>query len=202
MNQDEIEMYISKLKQEKQIRVYTPVKYFQGLKSKTQIRDRLNEIIERKRNENKNYNKYKTDSFSSTKSSKYTILFYNHYGKNNTSLISKSHVTGVPIDILNRVLNRGLAAWKTGHRVGAGQQQWAYARVHSFLVLGCTIFGPDFDLFKEAVTRMTDRQLQKWLNYPIQCPKSKFETSLYFKNRLANYKYVQALQDKYIKQIK
>ena len=26
-----------------------------------------------------------------------------------------------------------MAAWKSGHRPGAGQEQWGYARVNSFL---------------------------------------------------------------------
>ena len=38
----------------------------------------------------------------------------------------------MPLGILRKVYNRGLAAYKTGHRPGASQHQWAMARVNSF----------------------------------------------------------------------
>jgi hypothetical protein len=48
-------------------------------------------------------------------------------------------------------MRRGLAAWKTGHRPGANQQQWGYARINSFLVgAKGTWGGADKDLAKEA----------------------------------------------------
>ena len=43
-----------------------------------------------------------------------------------------------------------MAAWRTGHRPGATQQQWGYARVHSFLLCGKTYFSTDSDLVREA----------------------------------------------------
>jgi hypothetical protein len=62
------------------------------------------------------------------------------------------HVT---IGILRSVMRRGMGAWKTGHRPGAGEEQWGYARVNSFLTGGKTIGttanpGPDGDLGKRA----------------------------------------------------
>ena len=50
-----------------------------------------------------------------------------------TGLKKKSEETGVPLPLLRIVMRRGLAAWKSGHRPGAGQEQWGYARVNSFL---------------------------------------------------------------------
>ena len=38
-------------------------------------------------------------------------------------------------EIIKKVYDKGVAAWRTGHRVGAGAEQWGYARVHSFLTL-------------------------------------------------------------------
>lgn len=49
------------------------------------------------------------------------------------ALKKKSDETGVPIGLLRIVMRRGMAAWKSGHRPGAGQEQWGYARVNSFL---------------------------------------------------------------------
>jgi hypothetical protein len=68
-----------------------------------------------------------------------------------TGLKKKAEETGVPIGILRAVMRRGLAAWKTGHRPGANQQQWGYARVNSFLTKQeGTWGGADKDLAKEV----------------------------------------------------
>jgi hypothetical protein len=68
-----------------------------------------------------------------------------------TGLKNKSKETGCPIGILRAVFRRGMAAWKSGHRPGAGQEQWAYARVNSFLTGGKGTWGKaDKDLAKEA----------------------------------------------------
>tara|TARA_B100000519_G_C14016001_1_gene331052 strand:+ start:318 stop:599 length:282 start_codon:yes stop_codon:yes gene_type:complete len=49
-----------------------------------------------------------------------------------TALKNKAKKSGMPLGILKQVYRRGLAAYKTGHRPGATQQQWAMARVNSF----------------------------------------------------------------------
>ncbi len=51
-------------------------------------------------------------------------------------LVNKSKQTGVPYGILKKSYDRGMAAWKGGHRPGASQQQWAFARVNSMLTGG------------------------------------------------------------------
>ena len=48
-------------------------------------------------------------------------------------LKNKSEKTNIPYGILKQVYNRGLAAYKTGHRPGATAPQWAMARVNSFV---------------------------------------------------------------------
>ena len=50
-------------------------------------------------------------------------------------LVNKSEKSGVPYGILKKSYDRGMA-WKTGHRPGASQQQWAFARVNSMLTGG------------------------------------------------------------------
>lgn len=68
-----------------------------------------------------------------------------------TGLKNKSDETDVPIGILRAVMRRGMAAWKSGHRPGAGQEQWGYARVNSFLTKGKGTWGKaDKDLAKEV----------------------------------------------------
>jgi len=79
-----------------------------------------------------------------------------------TGLKNKSEETGVPIGILRAVMRRGLAAWKTGHRPGATQQQWGYARVNSFLTKGEGTWGKaDADLAKEVRDSGKDGKLKK-----------------------------------------
>jgi len=62
-------------------------------------------------------------------------------------LQNKAKKTGMPYSILKKVYDRGMAAWKGGHRPGATQQQWAFARVNSFVTKSSgTWGGADKDL--------------------------------------------------------
>ena len=61
-------------------------------------------------------------------------------------LVKKSQQTGVPYGILKKSYDRGIAAWRTGHRPGTTPQQWAFARVNSMLTGGKA----DPDLQKQA----------------------------------------------------
>ena len=79
-----------------------------------------------------------------------------------TALKKKAQDTGVPIGIIRAVMRRGLAAWKSGHRPGANQQQWGYARVNAFLTKGeGTWGGADKDLAKEVRDGGHDKKLKK-----------------------------------------
>lgn len=49
------------------------------------------------------------------------------------SLKKKADAKKMPFGILKQVFNRGMAAWKTGHRPGQSQEAWAHARVNSFI---------------------------------------------------------------------
>lgn len=65
-------------------------------------------------------------------------------------LVTKAEKSGIPYGILKKVYDRGMAAWKTGHRPGTTPQQWAFARVNSFLTGGKTRTTADADLWKQA----------------------------------------------------
>ena len=66
-------------------------------------------------------------------------------------LQNKAKKTGMPYSILKKVYDRGMAAWKGGHRPGATQQQWAFARVNSFVTKSSgTWGGADKDLAKKV----------------------------------------------------
>ena len=49
-------------------------------------------------------------------------------------LAAKSKKSGISVDTLKKVYDRGVAAWKTGHRPGTTPQQWGMARVNAFIV--------------------------------------------------------------------
>ena len=67
------------------------------------------------------------------------------------ALQKKADKTGMPYSILKQVYDRGMAAWKGGHRPGAGQHQWAFARVNSFVTKSSgTWGGADSDLAKKV----------------------------------------------------
>jgi len=50
-----------------------------------------------------------------------------------TALKNKEEETGIPYRFLKKVYDKGLAAWKTGHRPGVAQHQWAMGRVNSWI---------------------------------------------------------------------
>jgi plasmid maintenance system antidote protein VapI len=73
------------------------------------------------------------------------------YVESMAGLRKKADKSGMPYSILKKVFDRGMAAWKTGHRPGASQQQWAYARVNSFITKSSgTWGGADKDLAKQV----------------------------------------------------
>ena len=50
------------------------------------------------------------------------------------ALADKAKKSGISVGTLRKVYNRGMAAWKTGHRPGTTPQQWGMARVNAFIV--------------------------------------------------------------------
>ena len=66
------------------------------------------------------------------------------------ALKKKSDKTGFPQGILTQVWKRGYAAWKNGHVPGTVPQQWAMARVNSFVTGGRTTEVGDKKLYQQA----------------------------------------------------
>ncbi len=65
----------------------------------------------------------------------------------NEGLKKKAAKSGISLGTLKKVYNRGMAAWKTGHRPGTNPQQWGMARVNSYIGKGKgTYYGADSDL--------------------------------------------------------
>jgi hypothetical protein len=64
-----------------------------------------------------------------------------------TALKKKAEKSGVSYGILKKVYDRGVAAWRTGHRPGTTPAQWGMARVNSYITKGKgTYHGADKDL--------------------------------------------------------
>tara|TARA_Y100000114_G_scaffold102535_1_gene95696 strand:- start:576 stop:1199 length:624 start_codon:yes stop_codon:yes gene_type:complete len=97
------------------------------------------------------------DKTAKTKPSKHTKKFKAMYGemadhltfedfmvekgKADAALKKKADKSGMPLGILRQVFNRGVAAWRTGHRPGTNPTQWGLARVNSFVTKSSGTWG-------------------------------------------------------------
>jgi len=90
-------------------------------------------------------------------------------------LKKKAEKSGISYSILKAVYDRGMAAWQGGHRPGTTPQQWAFARVNSFITKGPGTWGKadkdlaskvnsneEFSKFAEALEWGTDAMRQKY----------------------------------------
>jgi len=129
--------------------MYWPLKYHRGLSTRKN-RERKRDATRRTRMSWKSpraYTPWKTDKGVRTKTSSYTSRFRKRCPTAKT-LPEVSRCTKVPTKTLRKVYNRGMAAWRTGHRPGASQHAWGMARVHSFVLKGKTYRTADADLAK------------------------------------------------------
>ena len=98
------------------------------------------------------------DAGAKTKPSKHTKKFKQMYGESTQldedatkALKNKAEKSGMPLGILRKVYDRGVAAWRTGHRPGTNPQQWGLARVNSFVTKSSGTWGKaDADLAKKV----------------------------------------------------
>jgi len=90
-------------------------------------------------------------------------------------LKKKAEKSGISYSILKAVYDRGMAAWQGGHRPGTTPQQWAFARVNSFITKGPGTWGKadkdlaskvnkneEFSKFAEALEYGTDALRKKY----------------------------------------
>jgi len=78
-------------------------------------------------------------------------------------LVTKAEKSGMPYGILKKVYDRGMAAWKTGHRPGTTPQQWAFARVNSFVTKSSGTWGKaDADLAKQVRGESVEEEKPCW----------------------------------------
>lgn len=69
---------------------------------------------------------------------------------------NKAEKTGISYGILKKVFDRGVAAWRTGHRPGTTPTQWGLARINSFATGGKTRTTADKDLWAQHKGKKND----------------------------------------------
>ena len=139
-----------------------PARYHKGLKKSTKVkRDAHFKKHGKKSDDDASaYKPAPGDKTAKTKPSKYTKAYNDMYGEANgageegtkdllkkykkdtpmektieeDSFADKSKKSGISVATLKKVYNRGVAAWKTGHRPGTTPSQWGHARVNAFIV--------------------------------------------------------------------
>lgn len=140
---------------------FFPKKYFHGLSAAATAR-RKREIRKFGSLHWKNpaaYRGFATDKLAYTRPSKYTEE-WNKLFPEAKSLEEKSKATGVPLKILQHIDQKAKAAWRSGHRPGATQQQWSYARLASFLLCGKTHYTADAAEVRRA--KNISMKARKW----------------------------------------
>lgn len=128
--------------------------YFKGLSKKD--KEERERVIKRRSKMDSDdpdaYKGFRSDKGVKTKPSKYNAKFKKMFGelseekkqifmkelsaKIKKSLKKKAKKANAPMGALTKIYNKGLAAWRTGHRPGANQHAWAMARVNSVLTGG------------------------------------------------------------------
>jgi len=140
-----------------------PLRYFSGLTKiqKTMRNREIKKFGSMHWKDPRAYVGFKTDKYGKRKTSNHTQKFRKLF-PDAKSLKEKASATGVPERYLRQSYNRGLAAWRTGHRPGATEQQWGYARVHSLLTCGKTHYTTDSDIVKRAKSK--SMKAKKWFS--------------------------------------
>ena len=129
-----------------------PAKYYKGDMKKSTKQARARHFEKGAKMDDDDPRAYKPapgDKSAKTKPSKHTLKYRKMFGESKIKgLVKKSEKSGISYGILKKVYDRGMAAWRTGHRPGTTPQQWAFARVNSFLT-GGGARKADADLWKK-----------------------------------------------------
>ena len=129
-----------------------PAGYYKGLKTKSTKTKRAAHFKKKAKMDDDNPKAYEPapgDATAKTKPSTHTKKYKQMYGEmaehltfedftvteqdTKKALKKKADKSGMPYGILKKVFDRGVAAWRTGHRPGTTPVQWGLARVNSFV---------------------------------------------------------------------
>ena len=131
--------------------------YYKGL-AKSTNKKRHAQFAKQSKMDDDNPAAYKPapgDKEAKTKPSKHTKKYKQMYGETFTfedymvenegqakkAIKKKADKSGMPYGILKKVFDRGVAAWRTGHRPGTTPVQWGLARVNSFVTKSSGTWG-------------------------------------------------------------
>ncbi len=139
-------------------------RYMSGLTDKEKS-ERRKEIEKNKKKDDSDPSAYdpsnwKTDENKKTKPSQHTKAYHKKYDESaefslasvineaaqNKGLKNKAEKSGISYSTLKKVYDRGVAAWKTGHRPGTTPEQWGMARVNAFITKSKKKLNHDRDL--------------------------------------------------------
>ena len=149
--------YLNEVTQDSQIKDEPgtqPAKYYVGLsKEEKEKRDKV--FKQRAKMSDDDPDAYKPapgDEDVVTKESPYTKKYHQEYNEadEKEAIKNKAKETGYPYEILKKVFDRGMAAWKSGHRPGTNPFQWGMARINSFVTDGKTTKTADKDLYDKV----------------------------------------------------
>ena len=122
-----------------------PAAYHKGIKTKSTKSKRdthFKKNADKADDDPSAYKQAPGDASAETKPSKHTKKFKAMFGESADAAIKKkAEKSGMPPGILKKVYNRGVAAWKGGHRPGTTPQQWGLARVNSFITTSSGTWG-------------------------------------------------------------
>ena len=139
-------------------------RYMSGLSDEEKA-ERRKEIEKNKKKDDSDPSAYdsknwKTDKDKETTPSKYTKAYHKKFEEStefsltdivneaaqNKGLKNKAEKSGISYSTLKKVYDRGVAAWKTGHRPGTTPEQWGMARVNAFITKSKKKLNHDRDL--------------------------------------------------------
>lgn len=203
---------VKKVKQDKDVKSRDgtqPKKYFDkkgdDKLAKSTKQDRARHFEKGAKMSDDNPDAYKPapgDAKAETKPSKHTKKFKKMFGESeieegsaaDKSLQKKADKSGISKSILKQVYNRGVAAWRTGHRPGTTPEQWGHARVNSFITKGKGTWGKaDKDLADKV--RGASEQVVKEDNVAVKTALAKAkQVDQMEKLKLQHQKEIEALQ--------
>lgn len=153
--------------------------YYKGLSKSTSSKRaaHFKKGAEMDDNNPKAYTPAPGDAQAKTKPSKHTKKFKDMFGETieidedtTTAIKKKAEKTGISYSILKKVFDRGVAAWRTGHRPGTTPTQWGLARINSFATGGKTRTTADKDLWAKHKGKKESIEIDeapRWLRIPV-----------------------------------
>jgi hypothetical protein len=150
-----------------------PYKYYAGLtpRQATKRRAEIKKFGAMHWKDPRAYVGFETDKIPHRRRKSSYTAQWNRLFPHAKSLAARSKVTGVPLKYIKKSFDRGMAAYRTGHRPGQTPESWSYPRVSSALLCGKAHYTADADLVRKA--KKASKKARKWFS---RCKPSKLTT--------------------------